>query len=350
MTLRKSSGLVSFDRLPIVDVSALAEPAGADRRATVRALKRAASEVGFLYVSGHGVDPATVLAVEAVARAFFALPEAIKLRYHIRRSPNHRGYVPPGEEVFYAATEDTKEAFDLSREVTAPAEGPLGKFLGPNQWPREVPEFSPAVQRYYGEVFELGRRLLSAFAEALELGPDFFEAHLLCPPSQLRLIHYPPARAVASSMGIGEHTDYECLTLLHSTAPGLEVKNARGAWVPAPPLPGAFVVNIGDLLEIWSNGTFVSTFHRVRAVSEHRYSFPLFFNVDYDTVVEPLAHLCSEGTRYDGLVSGEHLLAQTMQSFRYLDERRQQGLLALPERARQLASFGHQAMPRPDQS
>jgi len=349
MTSRKSSGLVSFERLPVVDVSALAEPVGADRRATVLALKRAASEVGFLYVSGHGVDAAAVHAVEEVARAFFALPQAAKLRYHIRGSPNHRGYVPPGEEVFYAATEDTKEAFDLAREVSDFAPGPLCKFLGPNQWPREVPDFSRVVQRYYGEVFELGRRLLSAFAEALELDADFFAAHLVCPPSQLRLIHYPPAPALERSMGIGEHTDYECLTLLHSTAPGLEVKNARGDWVPAPPLPGAFVVNIGDLLEIWSNGTFVSTFHRVRAVSEHRYSFPLFFNVDYDTVVEPLAHLCSEGTRYEPLVSGEHLLAQTVQSFRYLVERRKSGLILLPEQARQLASFGHQATPR-DQS
>jgi len=342
MTSRTSRGLVSFDRLPIVDVSALAEPDRADRSATVLALKRAATEVGFLYVRGHGVDPATVLAVEEVARAFFALPEATKLRYHIRNSPNHRGYVPPGEEVFYAATADTKEAFDLSREVPGLREGPLCKFLGPNQSPREIPEFSPAVQRYYGEVFELGRRLLSAFAEALELPADFFEAHLVCPPSQLRLIHYPPSRAAEGTMGIGEHTDYECLTLLHSTAAGLEVKNARGDWVPAPPLPGAFVVNIGDLLEIWSNGTFVSTFHRVRPVGEHRYSFPLFFNVDYDTVVEPLAHLCPEGARYEALVSGEHLLAQTLQSFRYLEERRKLGLVALPEQAHRLASFGHQ--------
>ena len=142
-------------------------------------------------------------------------------------------------------------------------------------------------------------------------------------------------------MGIGAHTDYECLTLLHTTAPGLEVKNASGDWVAAPPLPGAFVVNIGDLLEIWSNGSFASTWHRVRPVSEARYSFPLFFTVDYDTVVEPFSHLCPDGARYEALVSGEHLLAQTMQSFRYLEERQRLGLLSLPERAHGPASFGH---------
>ena len=122
---------------------------------------------------------------------------------------------------------------------------------------------------------------------------------------------------------------------------GLEVKNASGDWVAAPPLPGTFVVNIGDLLEIWSNGSFASTWHRVRPVSEERYSFPLFFTVDYDTVVEPFSHLCPDGARYEALVSGEHLLAQTMQSFRYLEERQRLGLLSLPERAHGPASFGH---------
>jgi isopenicillin N synthase-like dioxygenase len=104
------------------------------------------------------------------------------------------------------------------------------------------------------------------------------------------------------------------------------------------------VVNIGDLLEVWSNGVFVSTSHRVRAVSVERYSFPLFFTVDYETRVEPLAHLVPEGSvpRYAPLVSGEHLLAQTMQSFRYLIALRERGELALPDGSHALASFGRE--------
>lgn len=120
-------------------------------------------------------------------------------------------------------------------------------------------------------------------------------------------------------MGIGAHTDYECFALLHSPSPGLEVLNGAGEWIDAPPVPGAFIVNIGDLLELWTNGTFVATSHRVRRVKEERYSFPLFFAVDYHTMVAPMARFVKPGqaTR-PPLIAGEHLFAQTAQSFTYL--------------------------------
>jgi isopenicillin N synthase-like dioxygenase len=332
-----------FQSLPIVDVSALLQ--GDDERlgGTVEALRRAASEVGFLYVTGHGVSAARIAGLERAAREFFALPEAEKLEYHIGHSKNHRGYVPPGEEVFYGQTKDTKEAFDLSRDLPEADYGAAGALIGPNVWPRQVPGFREAVASYYEDVFALGRTLLRGFALALDLPGDYFEPLLSRPPSQLRLIHYaPPAEPSPDSMGIGAHTDYECLTILHATAPGLEVMNGAGQWVLAPPVPGAFVVNIGDLLEVWSNGFFVSTSHRVRPVASPRYSFPLFFTVDYETRVEPLAHLRPGGSRYSPLISGEHLLAQTMQSFRYLIERRERGEAALPQGSHELSSFGRE--------
>ena len=106
------------------------------------------------------------------------------------------------------------------------------------------------------------------------------------PPSQLRLVHYPPDPGVdPNSTGIGAHTDYEVFTILHTTGPGLEVLNARGASIDAPPIDGAFVVNIGDMFEVLTNGAWVSTTHRVRKVSRERYSFPFFFNFDYRTRV-----------------------------------------------------------------
>lgn len=331
-----------FQALPIVDVSALFGADAARVEATVAALRRAASEVGFLYVTGHGISAERIAGLESVAREFFALPEAAKLEYHIGRSKNHRGYVPPGEEVFYSQTKDTKEAFDLCRELPDVDYGAASRLLGPNVWPREVPGFRAAVSAYYDQVFELGRVLLSGFARALELPASFFEGYLARPPSQLRLIHYSPCEPGADTMGIGAHTDYECLTILHATGPGLQVMNGAGQWVDAPPVPGAFVVNIGDLLEVWSNGVFVSTSHRVLPVSQERYSFPLFFTVDYETRVEPLPHLCQHGARYAPLVSGEHLLAQTMQSFRYLIALRERGLVELPSGSHELSSFGRE--------
>ncbi|HWO13424.1 MAG TPA: 2OG-Fe(II) oxygenase family protein, partial [Polyangiaceae bacterium] len=213
-------------------------------------------------------------------------------------------------------------------------------LLGPNVWPRQVAGFRAAISAYYADVFALGRALLGGFALALGLPRAYFEPFLQAPPSQLRLIHYAPAPARVGAMGIGAHTDYECLTILHATAPGLEVMNGAGEWLAAPPVPGAFVVNIGDLLEVWSNGVFVSTSHRVSPVPVRRYSFPLFFNVDYPTRVEPLPHLCQRGARYAPLVAGDHLLAQTIQTFRYLIELRQRGEIELPDGARAPASFG----------
>jgi isopenicillin N synthase-like dioxygenase len=331
-----------FQSLPIVDVSALVEDDPARLDGTVQALHRAASEVGFLYVTGHGVSPELVGGLEQVARDFFALSPASKLEYYIGKSDNHRGYVPPGEEVFYGQSKDTKEAFDLSRDLPVSDYGAASRLLGPNVWPREVPAFRSAVTAYYEQAFALGRALLRGFARALTLPADYFDEHLQRPPSQLRLIHYEPAEPGADTMGIGAHTDYECLTILHATAPGLQVMNGAGQWVDAPPVPGAFVVNIGDLLEVWSNGVFLSTSHRVLPVAAPRYSFPLFFCVDYETRVVPLPHLSREGARHSPLIAGEHLLAQTMQSFRYLIELRERGAITLPDGSRDLASFGRE--------
>jgi isopenicillin N synthase-like dioxygenase len=201
------------------------------------------------------------------------------------------------------------------------------------------------VGSYYTAVFDLGRVLLRGFAMAIGEEPTFFDRYVTKPPSQLRLIHYPFDSSADDRPGIGAHTDYECFTLLRSTSPGLEVMNGAGEWIDAPPVPGAYVVNIGDMMEIWTNGEFVATSHRVRKVSEERYSFPLFFAADYDTVVAPLPRFANgEKPVRKALKAGEHLFAQTMQSFTYLKERRARGEIVLPEGSTPLSSFGQEAL------
>ena len=254
--------------------------------------------------------------------------------------------MPPGEEVFYGGSRDQKEAFDLCHELPADDPDVIAKtpLLGPNVWP-ELPGFREDVSSYYGEVLALGRRLLSGFALGLGLTETYFDRFVKKPPSQLRLIHYPPSSETEAAAGIGSHTDYECFTILLATAPGLEVMNDSGEWVDAPPRPGAFVVNIGDLFEIWSNGAFVATSHRVRRVAGERFSFPLFFACDYRTEVAPLPELVTpqRPAAYGALIAGEHLYAQTIQSFRYLKQRLERGELTLPNGARPLSSFGQEA-------
>ena len=153
-------------------------------------------------------------------------------------------------------------------------------LIGANEWP-DLPDFRARVLAYYDAVFALGHRLFDAFALALGLPEGYFKPMVTCPPAKLRLIHYPFDASVEDVPGIGAHTDYECFTLLLADQPGLEVLNEESVWIDAPPVKNAageeaFVINIGDMLEVLSAGTFVATAHRVRKVPQERYSFPLF--------------------------------------------------------------------------
>jgi len=342
---QQPSSLTSFTAVPVVDVSGLGSDAPAAQQAVADELGRAAREVGFLYVTGTGIDSALFMDLLDVTQRFFALPLEDKMRVYIGRSTNHRGYVPEGEEVFAGGTRDRKEAYDCGLELPPRDPDVLAGtfFLGPNQWP-DLAGFAAAVTAWYDAVMALGRRLLRGFALALGQEPGLFDAAVTKPPSQLRLLHYPYDPDTTDAVGIGAHTDYECFTLLKPTAPGLEVLNAAGAWIDVPPLEDAFVVNVGDILETWTNGRFVATSHRVRRVSEERWSFPLFFNVDYATRVAPLPQFARPGDpERPALVAGEHLLAQTAQTFQYLKERVARGELTLPEQALALSSFGQVA-------
>lgn len=334
----------AFRELPVVDVSGLYADELETRRATAGVLGSACRQAGFFYLTGHRVPEQSINGLLAQAEAFFGLSSERKLEYYIGKSRNHRGYVPPGEEVFYGGARDQKESFDLCFELPDGAvDARRDPFSGANVWPA-LPGFREAVSGYYAAVFELGRKLLSGFALALDLPEAFFDQFVTAPPSQLRMLHYPPNPAPDVTVGIGAHTDYECFTILLPTRPGLEVMNGAGLWIDAPPRPGAFVVNIGDTLEMWTNGALVATSHRVRKVNEERFAFPLFFSCDYDVQVEPLPQFVSRDrpARYPPVKAGEHLYAQTLQSFTYLKQRLDRGELQLPEGARPLSSFGQE--------
>ncbi len=339
------SSLTDFTEVPVVDVAGLLGDDPREQQRVALQLGRAAREVGFLYVTGSGVASTLFDELLRVTQAFFALPEDEKMRCYIGLSSNHRGYVPVGEEVFAGGPADLKEAFDLGRDL--PADDPdylAGRMLGPNQWPA-LPGFAAACTAYYEAVMALGHALLRGFALAIGELPDAFDAYVTKPPTQLRLIHYPHDPGARDALGIGAHTDYECFTILKPTAPGLEVLNAAGTWIDVPPREDAFVINVGDLLEMWTNGQFVATTHRVRRVTEERWSFPLFFNVDHETLVAPLPQFVEPGrpTR-PPLVAGDHLFAQTAQSFSYLKQRLASGELVLPDGSLGQSTFGQEAL------
>lgn len=310
--------------LPLVDISMLASGHLEDRLSVVRELDRACAESGFLYIRGVQLDGALFSRLLARAQAYFTLDLDTKMKSYIGNSENHSGYVPVGEEQFGTSQTDLKEAFDVNRDyMLHEGRRPL---LGPNQWPA-IPGFREDVQAYYQHVTGIGGQLFRAFALALGLDETYFDAHLRHPPSQLRLIHYPYDSTAEDRPGIGAHTDYECFTLLFATAPGLQIVDKHGQWIDVPPIENMLIMNIGDMMEILSNGRYVATRHRVKKVKEERYSFALFHACDYDYVVTPVVP--GEAPRYAPLKSGEHLFNQTAQTFAYLKRRIASGDLVL---------------------
>lgn len=326
--------------LPIVDISRLSSARFEGRLAVANELDRACARHGFLYIKGVQVDTVPFERLLTRARAYFALSHDAKMASHIGRSLNHSGYVPAGEEQFGDGGSDLKEAYDINcdyEQVTG--RRPL---LGPNQWPA-MPGFREDVQAYYSQVTAIGHQLFRAFALALDLDEDHFDAHLRHPPSQLRLIHYPFDPAAEDRRGMGAHTDYECFTLLFATSAGLQIVDKQGEWIDVPLIEGTMIMNIGDMMEILSNGRYVATRHRVKRVTQERYSFPLFHALDYDHVVAPVIRGVTP--RYAPMKGGEHLFNQTAQTFAYLKRRIANGQLVLNDAA-PLDSFGARAKAR----
>lgn len=307
--------------------------------AVVRDLDRACAESGFLYIAGEQLDTAPFDRLLMRAKAYFALPHETKMESYIGFSENHSGYVPVGEEQFGSGIDDLKEAYDVNCDY-AFVEG-RRPLLGPNIWP-DMPGFREDASVYYRHVTGIGRQLFGAFALALGLDEHHFDAHLRHPPSQLRLIHYPFDANAEDRPGIGAHTDYECFTLLFATAPGLQIVDRQGGWIDVPLIDGTMIMNIGDMMEVLSNGRYVATRHRVKKVTQERYSFALFHSCDYDYVIAPVVR--GAAPRYAPLKGGEHLFNQTAQTFAYLKRRIASGDLVLRD-AVPLHSFGQRNVP-----
>ena len=255
----------------------------------LQALARAAEEVGFMTLEGTALDAARVRAVIGAYRDFFRQDMAAKAAVDMARTGANRGWgAPKSEQVDPGANPDFKEVFDVGRAL--PEGHPLAGLTvyGPNLWP-ELPGFRAEVEGYFDAAMGVAMELLRALAQALSGDETAFDDAFAAPMALLRGNYYPPrpAEAGEKDFGIAAHTDYGCLTLLATDgAPGLEVQTREG-WVPVAVEPGVFVINFGEMLEMWTAGRVKATPHRVIGGAAERISIPLFFNPSWDADVAP---------------------------------------------------------------
>ena len=271
--------------LPVLDISGFrSDPDGPAGAAFVEALRDAFHGIGAAYLVGHGVPDDLIARVRAVAEEFFALPEAERLAIENVHSPQFRGYTRLGNE-HTNGLRDLRDQVDVGREQPAPEIGPDDpawlRLRGPNLWPEGLPAFRTAVDEYNAALEQAGHVLMRAVSLALGQPADHFDAIVTPPEVLTKIIRYPaPSEDFPTDQGVGHHTDAGFLTLLHQDAVGGLEAEVYGEWVGVPALPGAFVVNIGELLQLVSNGYFRATLHRVVSPPKgvQRISIAYFFN------------------------------------------------------------------------
>lgn len=281
---------------------------------------------GFAVIADHGLDEAVIEAAIADAKAFFALPEETKRRYHQPGTGGARGLTPFGVEAAKgAAAVDLKEFWHVGREL--PEGHPYRKYMRDNVWPTEVEGFREHLYGMFTAMDVLGAKILRAIARYLELGDDFFEDKVQLGNSILRMLHYPPVPADAPGVRAGAHEDINVITLLlGAEEAGLQLKDANGEWLDIAPPPNALVVNIGDMLQRLTNHVLPSTTHRVVNPAPERrgfarYSTPFFLHFNPDFVIETLPSMVTPENpdRYVGkAIMAEDFLTERLKEIRLI--------------------------------
>ncbi|XP_024994093.1 2-oxoglutarate-Fe(II) type oxidoreductase hxnY-like [Cynara cardunculus var. scolymus] len=293
--------------LPLIDLSST------DRISTANSIRQASMDYGFFYLINHGVDEQLLQNVFDESRKFFSLPLEEKMKLARK---GDLGFAPMRAENLDSSTTskgDSKETFHIG-----PSEDDERHI---NQWPSEdvLPSWRFVMEKYYKQVLSTGKQLSSLIALALNLDENFFEkagGALNGESAVLRLLHYPGEMGVSDEVvyGASAHSDYGMITLLATDGvPGLQVcreklKQPR-IWEDVNHVKGAFIVNLGDMMERWSNCLFRSTLHRVMPTGKERYSIALFLDPNEDYIVECLPSCCSESSppRFPPIRCGDYL-------------------------------------------
>ncbi|MET3108726.1 isopenicillin N synthase-like dioxygenase [Oxalobacteraceae bacterium GrIS 1.18] len=312
--------------IPTIDLSPLFQETNGIHRVAEQ-LKDAYTSVGFAQIINHRIPDQFIQAAYRASKAFHDLPEAEKIQLRFKKTL--RGYIPINastlikSEVSAATTPNQSESFIIGSELPNDHAW-YGSALGGEQcWPAQLPDFQTQTTQYFLALKKLGQRLIQAFAIALGMPETALDQYFRNPNNFLRLLRYPPMPANASPdlYGSAPHTDYGCLTLLHQDeVGGLQVQLADQSWIDVEPQQQALVLNTGQMMAIWSNGTMQATRHRViNKGSGYRFSMPFFYDCDIDARVAPLPSCVNaeHPARYEPVIYGENLEKFVLANYRF---------------------------------
>lgn len=283
--------------------------------ATMDLLQDGIAHYGFLIIHNTDITQDEMARVITQYRAFFQLDPSEKSRVDMAKTGSNRGWgAPLSEQVDPNANPDYKEVFDCGFDIDPTDPMASLSVYAPNKWPERPEGFASVIGDYYDHAMNVAIEILRAIADVLGLDTAFFDDKFSKPMALLRGNYYPtrPDWAGDKDFGIAEHTDYGCVTLLGTDGvPGLEAQTISGDWISVNANPGEFIINFGEMLQIWTEGRVRATPHRVRGSNEERISVPLFFNPNYDTNVAPMGE--------DHVVlAGDHLTKRFNETYVHL--------------------------------
>lgn len=316
--------MIEFTSIPLIDIGGLRQGNRDELRSVARQIRDACTNIGFFYVINHGIAQNIFDSTLETALEFFRLPEEEKKK--TAANSNNRGFNALGKALMDGASyPDYKEFFQIGLDLPATDRDVMAgqPLRGPNIWPEKPVRFRPEMSRYFEEIGSVGSDILRGVSVSLDLPEDFFAERYAKPLQRTQVVYYPaqPASMDAEQYGVAPHSDFGCITLLYQDSTGgLEVKNLAGDWVAATPVAGSLVVNVGDLLERWSNKRFASTKHRVvNRSGRERMSIATFYDPSFSAVVDPrdLGLGDEEQPMFEPTTAGDHIAGRIQRSFGY---------------------------------
>jgi isopenicillin N synthase-like dioxygenase len=286
---------LAFTDVPVIDLGPVWTGDAQARRKVASEIAEVCGRVGFMYIKNHRIAQADIDAIFQTAADFHNLPLDAKMEVSITKNDHAQGYLhgmTKGNEKTIQA--NLQEAFQIKRPLADDDPGLLAglPLHGKIPWPSAMPDLEPRMMAYYDKVDALGYELLKLFEQALGMSEGTLKQFFKKDMNSLRLLHYPPQAPdqEGEHLGARAHTDTNAFTILvQDNNGGLEIKNREGEWVAVPPIDGTFVVNVGEVLKVWTDGVFSSTLHRViNRSGRERYSIPFFMYPSYDALIQPL--------------------------------------------------------------